>query len=135
MNGKLNDVPEQSEHLHTDEEEFTGLTDAEMQEFLSTVTERFCPVCGKPIQQNKRGRTKIFCSDECRFLWKHKHPRIQNWKATRTAICPVCGKSFLAVENHKTPRKYCSHACANKGRAMEKREPREQEEQKGTEEK
>jgi hypothetical protein len=36
-------------------------------------------------------------------------------------ICPVCGKEFRASREYKTERKYCSHACANRGRAKERR--------------
>ena len=65
--------------------------------------------------------------DACRFAWKNKHPKPENWKSTRVALCPVCGKEFLASREYKSKRKYCSHACANRGRAMEKRAAAEKE--------
>lgn len=92
-------------------------SEKEKDEFLSSVAFRFCPNCGEPIVQKAHGRKKIFCSDKCRFQWKNRHPKPENWKSTRTAICPVCGREFLASREYSRQRKYCSHACANKGRA------------------
>ncbi len=91
-------------------------------EFLDAIADCFCPECGAPVVQNPRGRRKVFCCDCCRIAWNHKNPKPQNWKGTRTAICPVCGKSFLASHEQKRKRKYCSHACANRGRAAERRQ-------------
>ena len=90
----------------------------EEKEFEDAVVKGFCPECGKAVYQNPRGRRKKFCSDACRFAWKNKHPKPENWKSTRVAICPVCGKEFLASREYKSKRKYCSHACANRGRAV-----------------
>ena len=86
-------------------------------EFEDAVVKGFCPECGKAVYQNPRGRRKKFCSDACRFAWKNKHPKPENWKSTRIAVCPVCGKEFLASREYKNKRKYCSHACANRGRS------------------
>ena len=97
------------------------LSAEEEKEFEDAVVKGFCPECGKAVYQNLRGRRKKFCSDACRFAWKNKHPKPENWKSTRTAVCPVCGKEFLASREYKSKRKYCSHACANRGRATEKR--------------
>ena len=97
------------------------LTAQEEQEFLDAVATGFCPNCGVAIVQPPRGRTKKFCSDECRFQWKNKHPKPENWKSSRTAVCPVCGKTFTASREYTRQRKYCSRACANKGRAAERR--------------
>lgn len=81
-----------------------------------------CPNCGGLFPPNLRGRRKRFCSDECRLSWNHKHPKIENWKNTaRTVICPICGNPFIATREYGRTRKYCSHACANKGRAEEKK--------------
>jgi endogenous inhibitor of DNA gyrase (YacG/DUF329 family) len=96
-------------------------TEEEKREYLDSVPSGLCPECGSPVYQNPRGRHKKFCSDTCRYAWKNKHPNQANWKSTRTAICPVCGKEFMASREYKTERKYCSHACANKGRAEERR--------------
>ena len=94
----------------------------EVQEFLAAVVKGFCPECGKAVYQKPRGRRKKFCSDACRLTWKNKHPKPENWKSTRTAVCPVCGKEFLASREYKSKRMYCSHACANRGRALKKEE-------------
>ena len=93
------------------------LSAEEEKEFEDAVVKGFCPECGKAVYQNPRGRRKKFCSDACRFAWKNKHPKPENWKSTRTAVCPVCGKEFLASREYKSKRKYCSHTCANRGRA------------------
>ena len=97
------------------------LTVQEKQEFLNAVVKNFCPNCGEAVVRPHLGRKKIFCSDECRFHWKHKHPKPENWKATRSAVCPLCGKTFLAIGEYIRPRKYCSRACANRGRAAERK--------------
>ena len=97
------------------------LTAQDEQEFLNAVATRFCPNCGAAIIQPPRGRMKKFCSDACRFQWKNKHPKPENWKSTRVAVCPVCGKEFMASREYKRKRKYCSRACANRGRAAERR--------------
>ena len=98
------------------------LSAEEEKEFKDAVVKGFCPECGKAVYQNPRGRRKKFCSDACRFAWKNKHPKPENWKSTRIAVCPSCGKEFLVSREYKSKRKYCSHACANRGRAMKKKE-------------
>ena len=94
-----------------------GLTENEQEEFLDAVAMGFCPECGKEIVQNLRGRHKKFCSEECRFAWKNKHPKPENWKM-EDFICPVCGRKFQSRGYGKIKRKYCSRSCANHGRAM-----------------
>lgn len=96
-----------------------GLTDKEQQEFLDAVVTGFCPECGKAVVQNPRGRRKKFCSDACRFAWKHKHPKPENWKMI-TLTCPVCGAEFQVRGCRDMTRKYCSRSCANRGRKMER---------------
>ena len=90
-------------------------------ELSGTALSGICPQCGKLVFQKPKGRRKRFCSEECRFAWKNRHPNPGNWKSTRTVLCPVCGGEFLASREYVRPRKYCSRACANKGRAMERR--------------
>lgn len=97
-----------------------GLTGSEHAEFLDAVAMGFCPECGKEISQNPRGRRKKFCSDTCRFAWKHKHPKPENWKMV-TLVCPICGTVFQARGCRDATRKYCSRSCANHGRALERR--------------
>ena len=92
-------------------------TEAEM---LEDMAKRFCPNCGAAVMPNGRGRPRIFCSEPCRYAWKNRNPHPENWKSTRTAVCPECGKPFLASREYGRERKYCSHACANRGRAKRK---------------
>ena len=76
-----------------------------------------CPNCGGLFPPNMKGRRKRFCSDECRLSWNHKHPKVRNWKNTdRVVICPACGNPFTATREYGRLRKYCSRACANRGR-------------------
>lgn len=98
-----------------------------LDELAAQTVKRFCPQCGEAIVENLRGRPKVFCSDRCRYAWKNTHPKPENWASTRTAVCPVCGKSFLAFREYDRPRKYCSRACANRARAKEWRNQNEQE--------
>ena len=82
-----------------------------------------CPNCGGLFSQNERGRRKKFCSEKCRTAWNHRHPKPENWKNTsRTVVCPACGKKFMAAREYGHLRKYCSHSCANRGRAAERKE-------------
>lgn len=92
-------------------------TEAEM---LEDMAKRFCPNCGAAVTPNSKGRPRIFCSESCRYAWKNRNPHPEKWKSTRTAICPECGKPFLASREYGRMRKYCSHACANRGRAKRK---------------
>ena len=97
------------------------------QKFLDGVLHQFCPQCGRAIVQNRTGRHRKFCSDTCRRLWWNHHPMPEHWKSVRKAVCPVCGKEFLASREYGKLRIYCSHACANRGRfarrTMENKKP------------
>ena len=90
-------------------------------EYLSRPNTRVCPVCGIVFEKPGRGRPKRFCSEKCRTYYHHKFPNPANWTSTRIAVCPVCGQEFQASREYNHPRKYCSRACANKGRTMEKK--------------
>lgn len=102
-------------------QDITLLTEEEENEFLNSVVMSFCPECGNAVYQNPRGRKKKFCCDACRIAWKNKHPKPQNWKSARIAFCPLCGKKFIASREYLQKRRYCSHACANRGRALVKK--------------
>lgn len=81
-----------------------------------------CPNCAGLFSQNPRGRRKKFCSERCRTAWNHRHPNKQNWKDTvRIAVCPWCSREFTAEREYGHLRKYCSRACANSGRAAERK--------------
>ncbi len=75
-----------------------------------------CTCCGKPIKQKDKGRTRKFCSEECRRKWWKNNPqeRNKNESAIYNYTCPHCGKEFSTYGNKK--RKYCSHACYIKDR-------------------
>jgi len=30
-----------------------------------------CKACGVPVEQAARGRSRLYCSDECRWAWGH----------------------------------------------------------------
>lgn len=86
-------------------------------EMIKDMAFSFCPQCGAAIVPNHRGRPRKFCSPECRSKWNNTHPRPQNWKTVRSKVCPMCGREFSYRHQYGLPRKYCSRACANKGRA------------------
>ncbi|QGT99519.1 hypothetical protein SYNTR_0926 [Candidatus Syntrophocurvum alkaliphilum] len=75
-----------------------------------------CFCCAKPIKQTGRGRTRKFCSTECRRKWWKENPQARS--KSETAIyhytCPHCGKEFSSYGNKK--RKYCGHDCYIKSR-------------------
>lgn len=87
-------------------------------EYLSRPLTRVCPNCGKVFEALGRGRPKRFCSKACRLKYHHQNPNPGNWESTRVALCPVCGKEFMASREYGRVRKYCSRACANKARAL-----------------
>jgi predicted nucleic acid-binding Zn ribbon protein len=67
---------------------------------------RACQRCGKPFPLNNRGAgVKKFCSDECREKF-YVERKSQMRKQHKT--CPVCGKTFVADNNHQ---KYCGMDC------------------------
>lgn len=70
----------------------------------------FCAECGKKLKASPRGRTRRFCSEECRRLWwKHNRSKEhRSEKAARHCVCLSCGKEFTTYTDG---RKFCSHAC------------------------
>lgn len=77
---------------------------------------RLCACCNKPIKQKGRGRSRRFCSDECRRKWWNDNPQERNRKETAiySYTCQRCVKEFSSYGNKK--RKYCSHECYIKSR-------------------
>ena len=75
-----------------------------------------CACCEKSIKQKEQGRSRRFCSEECRRKWWNEHKIERNKKeaATYKYTCPHCGKEFSAYGNKE--RKYCSHNCYIKSR-------------------
>jgi hypothetical protein len=75
-----------------------------------------CLCCKNPIRQKKRGRTKKFCSNTCKYAWwkAHQERRSPKLAAIYQYICQHCGRQFSAYGNKQ--RKYCSHTCYIKSR-------------------
>lgn len=75
-----------------------------------------CICCQKPIKQKSQGRTRRFCSTECRRKWWNEHQEARSKKETAIYkyTCPYCGRQFSVYGNKK--RKYCSHDCYIKDR-------------------
>ncbi|MCH4067240.1 MAG: DUF2116 family Zn-ribbon domain-containing protein [Lachnospiraceae bacterium] len=49
----------------------------DISEFIAACAKRFCPECGKPIEPNKTGRPRSFCSDRCRWAFDKRRKRLQ----------------------------------------------------------
>ena len=75
-----------------------------------------CTQCQKRIKQQKKGRTRQFCSDACRRLWwkENQQERKMNTTAIYHYTCVYCKETFSVYGNKK--RKYCSHNCYIKDR-------------------
>ena len=75
-----------------------------------------CVFCGNAFTPSSRGRTKRFCSDDCRRQWWSQNAELhcKNEAAFYSYTCLQCGKVFQAYGNKK--RKYCSHDCYIKAR-------------------
>ena len=75
-----------------------------------------CLQCKKSIRQKKRGRTKKFCSDACRYTWWNEKPDKRGKKdaAIYHYTCQHCNRQFSSYGNKI--RKYCSHDCYIKSR-------------------
>ena len=75
-----------------------------------------CLNCQKPIKQNKRGKARKFCSEECRRKWWKENA--DKGQRNETAIyklkCSYCGTEFESYGNKN--RKYCCHECYIKDR-------------------
>ena len=73
-----------------------------------------CRMCGTPVAQTPKHRARLFCSDSCRMRFWNSHRDLVKHKNTYSFICPFCGKEFISLG--RSNRKYCSRACADKGR-------------------
>ncbi|PYG84789.1 hypothetical protein LY28_03582 [Ruminiclostridium sufflavum DSM 19573] len=75
-----------------------------------------CACCGKSIKQKKRGRSRRFCSEDCRRKWWNDNPdkRSRKESAIYKYTCSYCNKEFSCYGNKR--RKYCSHNCFIKSR-------------------
>lgn len=68
-----------------------------------------CRECGKPLVQQEKKKSRIFCCKSCREKWWKEHADRIDRKAIYEFTCAGCGKPFTAYGNSK--RKYCSHEC------------------------
>ena len=73
-----------------------------------------CRNCGTPVLQVPHRKQKKFCCDACRMHYWNTHPQEMRHENAATIPCAFCGTPVLSYRNH--PRKYCSRACAAKGR-------------------
>ncbi len=80
----------------------------------NTVMGMGCRECGKELPQEEGKKTRVFCSEECRITWWHKHPEKIKQRAVYSFTCACCKQPFTAYGNSK--RKYCSHECYIKNR-------------------
>lgn len=98
--------------------------ETDMEEFIAQCAIRFCPECGEKIPMDRKhlkvGRPHVFCSAECKKKFWNRYDRKERWNCFEKHTCPVCGKEFYAERETKRVRKYCSHACSNRGRTMER---------------
>lgn len=74
-----------------------------------------CKCCGLVIKQTAGHRQRLFCSDKCRIRWWRQNST--NHAINNKAVCLMCNKEFVYHESRI--RKYCSLACAYKGRKKE----------------
>jgi len=74
-------------------------------------TALMCMQCQKSIRQKKRGRTKKFCSDGCRYTWWNQNADKRDRKDTAIYhyTCHYCNRQFSAYGNKL--RKFCSNYC------------------------
>ena len=84
------------------------------EELASAPTIGHCRLCGTPVAQTPKHRSRLYCSDSCRMRFWNSHRDLVKHKNTYSFICPFCGKEFLSLG--KPNRKYCSRACADKGK-------------------
>ena len=47
----------------------------DLSEFIAACAKRFCPECGKPIEPNRIGRPRSFCSNRCRWAFNKREER------------------------------------------------------------
>lgn len=69
----------------------------------------FCKHCGNTLIQGKKGKTKKFCSDNCRREWWRIHEAEYNKRAFYKLKCIGCGNEFESYGNKN--RKFCDHRC------------------------
>ena len=76
-----------------------------------------CRQCGKSLQQISRGRSKLFCSDKCRYNWWNVQRALLGGGNTVTLTCLNCGDDFTTYG--QKDRKYCCTVCYASDRKRE----------------
>jgi hypothetical protein len=69
-----------------------------------------CAGCGRQVvfgMSNHQYRKRIYCSDECRKIYRRKRERVGSHEKT----CEVCGREFTAA---RSDAKSCSPSCRQK---------------------
>jgi hypothetical protein len=62
----------------------------DLSEFIAACAKRFCPECGKPIEPNRTGRPRSFCSNRCRWAFnKRRTPQGEGGNYMKTAELKV----------------------------------------------
>lgn len=67
-----------------------------------TCGDSVCRQCGEPIESNRTGPRRLYCSDKCRREWGKNHIPLKKRE------CIFCGKEF---ETLRKDQKFCSHDC------------------------
>lgn len=94
----------------------------------NTYVTKQCTVCGKEYQVKSSSAYKSkYCSDYCKnrseskkAYTKANHEKIRSYFTSKQEerICPVCGKTFLAIKYYKTL--CCSPECRGKRISQQK---------------
>lgn len=76
----------------------------------------FCRQCKMLIKQNKTGRRKQYCTEECKRKWEREHPRLYRNE------CRFCGKEF---ESRAIKQLFCGKECYIRNRFWRKEDTEE----------
>jgi len=68
-----------------------------------------CKHCGKLLKQVAGGRSRVFCSNKCRYKWWNIYRPFLGRKNTAVIVCLYCKVPFAAYSTGS--RQYCSIAC------------------------
>lgn len=77
-----------------------------------------CGWCGKEIKTYESWVTRRFCDATCREASKKaRRDEARRERGARAITCEACGTTYHSTA--KTPRRFCSNACANAGGRVE----------------
>lgn len=70
----------------------------------------FCKMCGVVWEAGKsKTRPDVFCTDECRQMWRRFNLDKMSYKSLKRIRCLACSKEFTCFPSQiKT---FCSHSC------------------------